>query len=445
MTWYADVAVIGAGAAGCVAAAAATGSRRGARVIVVDGGAGATALSSGTVDVAGPDAASADPLDAGTPIATAVDALARWLPQHPYARVGASGRAQLGAALDVLRALASDVELIGASLDAPGLVVATSLGTVKTAALAQQTIAAGRLDQLAGKRIGVAHFGRIGHFDGRTAVATLRLAASMAAPDRRFEPFPLELKFLRRGRDARSGAFELARRFDDEPMIDGLACAVAATLRAGSRLQHLLLPPLIGLQHPRASLLRLSRAIGLPVSELSALPPSIPGWRLAQALLRGLAGHGVEVIRGRAVAATIGDGAVHSIDVLEAGAHQIRTLHARRFVLATGHLVGGGLRGDRQLLEPLLGLPVTLDGATPVAVTAGGLASDYRQPQPLLRAGIAVDEALRPLDARGRQTLYGNLHLAGALIGGNDPAVHKAGIGLGALTGYLAGQAAVAE
>lgn len=444
MTWHADVAVIGAGAAGCVAAAAAAGARRGARVIVVDGGSGATALSSGAVDVASADLAAADPLDPGLPIAAAAEALALRVPRHPYARVGACGRDQLGAALELLRALASDVELIGGAVDAPGLVVATSLGTARPVALAQQTLAVGRLDRLAGMRVGVGHFGRIGHFDGRATVATMRLAASMAAPVRRFEPFPLEVKYLRRGRDARSGVFELARRFDEEPMIDGLARAVVATLRAGSRLQHLLLPPLIGLAHPRASLQRLSQALGLPVSELAALPPSIPGWRLAQALLRGLASHGVEVIRGRAIAAAAADGALHHIEVLEAGAQIARTLHARRIVLATGHLIGGGLRGDGELREPLLGLPVTLDDGA-AATGTGWLAGDYLQAQPALRAGVAVDEVLRPLDPRSQRPLYGNLHLAGALIAGNDPALHKAGLGLCALTGYLAGRAAMAD
>ncbi|MBN2361716.1 MAG: FAD-binding protein [Deltaproteobacteria bacterium] len=443
MTWHADVAVIGAGAAGCVAAAAA--ARSGARVIVVDGGAGATALSSGTVDVADPGASSLDPLDAGAPLASAVEELARHEPQHPYSRIGAAGRAQLPAALGLLRELAADVDLVGAATPEAAMVVATALGTVKATALAQHTIAGGHLERLTGARVGVAHFGRIGLFDGRASVATLRLAVNGSAPERRFESFPLEIRFLRRGRDARSGVFELARLFDSDEMVDGLARATQATLRVSSRLQHLLLPPLIGLQRPCAALQKLEQALGLPVSEVCALPPSVPGWRLARALVRGLADHGVEVIRGRAVGASIGDGEVRGVDVVEAGGKTMRALRARRIVLASGHLVGGGIRADRRLMEPLLGLPLTLDGVPVADASERWLAPDYLQTQPVLRAGVAVNGELRPLDGRHPQPVLRNVHVAGSLIAGNDPASHKAGIGLCALTGWLAGRAAVAD
>jgi len=53
---------------------------------------------------------------------------------------------------------------------------------------------------------------------------------------------------------------------------------------------------------------------------------------------------------------------------------------------------------------------------------------------------LRADGALHPLDADGRPVPW--LHVAGSLLGGSDPAVDGAGLGLSAFTGFLAGQLA---
>ncbi|MBI4832074.1 MAG: anaerobic glycerol-3-phosphate dehydrogenase subunit B, partial [Candidatus Lindowbacteria bacterium] len=63
--------------------------------------------------------------------------------------------------------------------------------------------------------------------------------------------------------------------------------------------------------------------------------------------------------------------------------------------------------------------------------------------QLFLSTGIHVDNALRPLDAFG-EPAYENLFAAGAIIGEYDYVGEKCGMGVAALTGYLAGERAAA-
>jgi len=45
----------------------------------------------------------------------------------------------------------------------------------------------------------------------------------------------------------------------------------------------------------------------------------------------------------------------------------------------------------------------------------------------------------------GKTPVHSRLYAAGALLAGNDPVHDKAGLGLAALTGYLAGNQAVTQ
>jgi glycerol-3-phosphate dehydrogenase subunit B len=126
-----------------------------------------------------------------------------------------------------------------------------------------------------------------------------------------------------------------------------------------------------------------------------------------------------------------------------------REVAARAWVLATGRFVGGGIERRGALAEGVLGLPVLASegpfadpsvrfaGRPPASLTL----RDSHGPQPLLAAGLRVDELLRPLDAFGR-VVHENVFAAGAVVGGHDPASDGTGMGVAMLTGFLAGRAA---
>jgi glycerol-3-phosphate dehydrogenase subunit B len=118
-------------------------------------------------------------------------------------------------------------------------------------------------------------------------------------------------------------------------------------------------------------------------------------------------------------------------------------------VLAGGRFVGGGIERRGALRETALGLPV-LASEGPFLEPSGRFAArpsevltarDPSSPQPLLAAGLRVDDALRPVDAEGRP-VHPRLFAAGAVIGGHDPSSDGTGMGVAMLTGWVAGRAA---
>ena len=67
----------------------------------------------------------------------------------------------------------------------------------------------------------------------------------------------------------------------------------------------------------------------------------------------------------------------------------------------------------------------------------------YFDAQPLAAAGVAVDEALRPIDGDGGP-VYTNLHAAGAILAGAVSWKEKSGTGISVATGYAVAQAIMA-
>jgi len=133
----AEVLVIGAGMAGAVAALSA--ARAGAKVVVVRRSLGATALSSGAIDVAvdphGREEISID---------NAAKEIARTRSHHPYGIL----QQKLPRLMEALQFVASQLPELLRPPSEGNLLLATPLGTVKPTAMAQVSQAAGDLCSL---------------------------------------------------------------------------------------------------------------------------------------------------------------------------------------------------------------------------------------------------------------------------------------------------------
>ncbi len=385
------VTVIGGGAAGAVAALAARAG--GAAVELRSRGWGATALSSGAIDLAGDPAEVAGDPWAGRPCAARNFAeMLRRNPRHPLRHVREAVASALGRFCD-------HVPLYRPRpLDAPDLILPTDLGTWKSTFLAQGSQTAAHLPALAGKRVVV--FG----FRGWAGFAPKFLAASLWNLARRggidcdlavgevgwLEDDP----FL-----ALREPHELARTLDEPGAAERLGenlAAVDADL--------LLRPPVLGLSTVDVAD-RIAGAAGVPVAEPLASDRSVPGIRLQMALDRALFAAGVK--RSNATQRPPGPA-----------------------VLATGGFIGGGIvRGERELREALFDLPVVVPGA-PGSQLSG---PDVGGPHPYLSAGVPTDERLRP--DGGPPGLFA----AGAVLGGYDAIRERCGLGAAIVTGHVAG------
>jgi glycerol-3-phosphate dehydrogenase subunit B len=173
----------------------------------------------------------------------------------------------------------------------------------------------------------------------------------------------------------------------------------------------------------------------VPVFEVPALPPSLPGLRLSRNLISRFRRLGGDLFAGYPVtSATCAGDRCLSVVVDTPGRPQV--LEGENFILATGGIIGDGIAVDRDgMRETVFGLPVAVAGG----VTDGRL---FFRGQDYARSGIRVNVDLRPIEADGK-TIYDNVFCAGRVLAGYDPFTEHDGAGVAIITGYLAARAAL--
>ena len=354
--------------------AALAARRAGAEVTVVARAPGATALYAGAMEVV-------DDLDA----------LLRSEPHHPFSRLGMD-------ALRLAHELDTAVQLLVLALEKAGLkfegawrtrgLYADIHGLARPGNLVPATVAPGELGALVGRRVTVLGVKEIGDYDASSTAQALKELHGVEA-------------------------------IAEEVSIPDLPIAASLTDLYGRRAPQ---------PRSRSSLIAYPPGFtNLPPDgfELLASPPSPHGWRLQQAI-------GLETVRAEVLSFESKGGAITSARAGD------RSFRADAFVLATGHHIGGGLRGGRMPAEPLLELGVFHAGR-PVATMGTRLQHmQYLEPAEELRSGLSTDQRLRPLDGDGR-VAFDNLHAAGAVLGGYDYS-GPCGFGVPILTGWLAGR-----
>ena len=440
-----EVLVVGGGIAGAVAALAAR--RRGVEVTLVRRSFGATALTSGALDVApDPLATPRRPRGQELSVEACVHHLAAARPDHPYAVL----YDELGRFPEALAFAEETIEgLRFVSPIEPNRCLATPLGTLKFSAGALHSVIDGDLSRVE-PRIGVVGFENHLEYDAELWARLLTDACATAGLVRTFVPVPCD--FLARRNDVLLQPFEIAARIDEDP-----ATFVGSVKRALSHgVQRLLLPPVLSRGDPGFVLGQLEEALYLPASESVATRQSVLGPRLQRYLDEALEREGVAVVQGEIRAATDLD-----LDSLEFRSARPRPPSTRRFfpdgvereaedpgtpvraeavVLATGKFIAGGVAKNGCLYEPTLRLPVSVAG--PSCASSFRLTSnEISDEQTFYRAGVRVDGGLRPLD-EGDRVVDERLFACGDVLAGHDPARDSTAMGVAVFTGYLAGRRA---
>jgi glycerol-3-phosphate dehydrogenase subunit B len=440
--WTPQVLVVGGGAAGTLAAVAA--ARAGKRVLVVRRGDGATAMSSGAVDAAehhgGRRAGhSRGPLEPGAPWQEAAQALADAHPFHPYARVR-DAVAQLPAALALLTQVAAEADLQGRR-DGLNRVVATAAGTVKRAALVQGSmVGADLLGGAEKERVAVVTWPQSLHGDGGHVALLLGHSVGKDSGGRwSFQPHAVQ--GVLGEMDALRAPREQARMMDTPDGQQRLVDALRFALREAGPVTRVLLPPIVGLTQTRELHARLTRELGIPVGELLSPHPSVPGERLQRALEAGLVREGIRATEGRVTGFESRGRRVISVRV-ERGPGEAEVVPLDALVLCSGRFLAGGLSRDGGFREPLLGLPLFLDGKPVEDGFVGHHVGELPQSaQAFMRVGVLTNGALQPLNADGN-LVWDNVRAAGSVLAGYDPARQQGGLGVASVTGMLAGAAA---
>jgi glycerol-3-phosphate dehydrogenase subunit B len=411
-----DTVVIGTGLAGLTAALRLADS--GQRVAVLAKGVGATHLAPATIDVLG----YADgPVDSP---ARALPEFAAANQQHPYRQLSVE---LLRESLEWFKARLGDLGYRG-SLD-QNFVVPTAVGAAKPTALLPETMAAGDLRQ-GGRFVFVGIRGLKDFFPAYLADNLVRAERPGDAPltTRVAEIAPP----LGQTRDVNSAGF--ARRFEQAEFRDSVVDELGRNLVPGEIVG---LPAVLGLGNARAVWSELETRLGHQVFEVATLPPSVPGIRVYETITSALRRHGARFVLGSTVSGAESTNR-HLEGVVMHTAGRPQTYRARSFVLATGGFASAGLELDSsgKVREPVLDLPVSgLPGPDEPFFEPA-----YFAEHQLSRAGIAVDESRRPVDAEGAP-VYENLHAAGATLAGAVPWREGSGNGLSLASGYAAASA----
>jgi glycerol-3-phosphate dehydrogenase subunit B len=107
------------------------------------------------------------------------------------------------------------------------------------------------------------------------------------------------------------------------------------------------------------------------------------------------------------------------------------------FVLASGGVASGGVELDSHWRAHDVALGLDIAGLPPAGEPR--FTSGYFDEQPMSRAGVAVDDDLRPVDADGERALE-NVLVAGATVAGAAPWKEKSGDGISLATGFRAAE-----
>jgi glycerol-3-phosphate dehydrogenase subunit B len=409
-----DTVVIGAGLAGLTAALRLT--EEGQRVAVLAKGVGATHLSPGTVDVLGyVDGPVESP-------AKALPDFAAANPDHPYRRLPLE---LIRASLDWFKARLGDHAYSG-GLD-ENFLVPTAVGVAKPTALVPETMAAGDLRR-GGRFVFV---GLRGLKDFYPAY----LADNLARASLQAEVFTRVVELeppLGSARDVSGLGF--ARRFEQADFREAVVAELDRFLVPGEIVGF---PAVLGVGRAREVWHELETRLGHQVFEVPTLPPSVQGLRLYETMTTVFRRHGGRLVVGSTVAGDKTRGA-RLEDVVAKTAGRPLTYRARSFVLATGGFASGGLQLDSsgQIRETVFDLPVAgVPGPNQPPFEQGYLADHA-----ISRAGIAVDESMRPVDGKGMAP-YENVHAVGATLGGAVPWREASGNGLSLASGYAAASA----
>ncbi len=440
----ADVIVIGGGMAGATAALRA--ASLGAEVILIRKGHGSTAMSSGAIDIAGPEKFL--PLDPWNELPSVDDRLREILrvnPLHPYSII-AGGRKGINRLRELISRscsfLLEKIPQYQMQGSCEGTVALPSvLGTVKLTSFAPPSLYAGNLLEMRDTRILLVGISGLMLFQPRICRQTLARYSSLHMP-RAIERVEIVETVIPQHLDALPTApFEIARHFDEPRAVEQFAKAVSPKIPSGTT--HVAVPPILGLDNHPEVYGMICQILKPTVFELVSPNFSVPGYRLQRELENALRKNNVRVVQGEVVDAKREGRKIRNL-ILK-GRKSARTATAREYVLACGKFNSGGIVANDFPLEPVFGLPLFCrDARVDNRFIQDLLSWNVEGKQLFLSCGVHVDQQLRPLSAFG-EPAYENLHAAGSIIGEYDYVADKCGLGVAVLSGYVAGEHAASK
>lgn len=419
--WECELAVIGAGVAGMAASLFA--SNRGISVAQV-GGSGGILFASGLLDLL-----AVHPIEEGNVWFDpweGIEALREDIPEHPLSRIP---DAKIRASLAEYLAFMESAGIPYAGLGEKNVEMITPAGTCKQTYRLPLTMWKAVTALREKRPCVIVDFHGLREFNANLIVDTIGEKWPLVRSERLWFP----------GTEGTGRVFSrhMALSLEKSECLETLAARLKPLIRQGEALG---MPALLGLQGSPHLLARLEEIVGAPVFEIPTLPASVPGFRLKEAFERHLPAKGVKVFFQSKVAGVSSgpDGRFRLRFQEDGDTTGPAAIVAKGVVLATGRFFGKGLSSDRtRVWETIFGLPVWQPPHR-----GGWHRRDLLDPSghEINQAGIEVDEAFRPLDARHRPA-FERLFAAGSILAHQDWMRMKCGSGVAIASAYAAVEA----
>lgn len=183
-----------------------------------------------------------------------------------------------------------------------------------------------------------------------------------------------------------------------------------------------------------------TKEFSLPVLEMNSFVPSPHGRYLAEFLKHLFTDLGGELMIGARAAAIKGEPVSNSRskvgrELIVQSMGKSLCLKGRKFILATGGLLGGGIKvgmARKSIQEGVFDLPLF--------VPQEWSDSQFLAPQPFAQTGVETDQQLRPLDPEQGQVVWDNVHVVGRMLAHWDPWTQRCGGGVAVTSGYAAAE-----
>ena len=350
----------------------------------------------------------------GTPVDEPLSAIGRLPQSHPYSKVGEEAVRKYATAAKPFFAECG-INLTGAKNN---LWRYTSSGKMRRCWLAMEdtTVFTTEDDKIGTSALIVNLKGFADFFPGFIAEALEKKGLTCRCEE-------VEIGALK---DLRSNPSEMrstniARAMESAKVRGQLISAISA-LKQGEDI--LILPQVFGLEDT-AALNEVRKGVGMPVTFVSTLMPSVPGIRAQKLLKKAFQATGGTLLMGDSVTGgQFEDGILRSVTTVNLGDYP---LEADSFVLATGSFHGKGLASDfTHIYEPVFGLDVDA-----IQARDGWYSEEFFSRQPWLGFGVSTDSDFRvSLDGN----TVGNFYAAGAVLSGAEPLYEGSGAGIAIIT-----------
>ncbi len=406
-----ELAVVGAGIAGCAATVFA--QARGIQTTQI-GNSGALAYTSGYFDLLGTNSSGylKDPWAGLTQLRDSE-------PDHPYSKLTDQDlRCAFDEFIDALNTM-------GLCYNSPGEknhLAMLPAGACKPTFCLPETMFKATLAMASRAKVLVIDFVGLQGFSAQEIVANLKSqwpqlrAKRMTFPDMESgaQVFP---EVMARALEVPATREEFARRLKD----------------IAEDAEYIAMPAMLGIHRPDFIHSEMERLLDLPIFEIPTIPPAVAGIRLRELFEQKLPALGATVISQHKVQNIIFEDKV--IRLFLQDSYGPVEIEADKLLLASGRFLSGGLSADQhKVKEALIDLPVQQpDGRE------NWFSESYFDPagHAVNRSGLVVNDNFQPLDQQAH-VIDKRLYAAGILLANQDWIRQRCGAGLAIATAYKA-------